>query len=74
MAGVVDREALLELELGSLGLPDTLPPPPPTVLCPARDKGPGGPLSEWVGGAVEEAEAEVEEGVPRGTELFPGRP
>ena len=72
MAGVVDREALLELELASLGLEDMLPAPPPAVLCPVRDSGPGGPFSDWVGGAVEEAEAE--EGVPRGTELFPGRP
>lgn len=75
VAGVVEREALLELL--SLGLAETLPlplPAPPAILLwPARDRGPGGVLSEWVGGALEEAE-EVEEGVPRGTLLPPGSP
>lgn len=76
VAGVVEREALLELL--SLGLADTLPlPAPPTILLwTARDRGPGGVLSEWVGGALEDAdEAEEEEGgVPRGTLLPPGSP
>lgn len=73
VAGVVEREALLELL--SLGLAETLPlPAPPAILLwPARDRGPGGVLSEWVGGALEEAE-EVEDGVPRGTLLPPGSP
>lgn len=73
VAGVVEREALLELL--SLGLAETLPPPaPPAILLwPTRDRAPGGVLSEWVGGALEEAE-EVEEGVPRGTLLPPGSP
>lgn len=73
VAGVVEREALLELL--SLGLAETLPlplPAPPAILlCPVRDNGPGGVLSEWVGGALEDAE---EEGVPRGTLLPPGSP
>jgi len=68
VAGVVEREALLELL--SLGLAETLPlplPAPPTILLwPAKDKAPGGVLSEWVGGALE--------GVPRGTLLPPGIP
>lgn len=75
VAGVVEREALLELL--SLGLAETLPlPPPPVILLwPARDRGPGGVLSEWVGGALEDAEeVEEEEGVPRGTLLPPGSP
>lgn len=74
VAGVVEREALLELL--SLGLAETLPlplPAPPAILlCPTRDRAPGGALSEWVGGAPEEAEEE--EGVPRGTLLPPGSP
>lgn len=74
VAGVVEREALLELL--SLGLADTLPlplPAPPVILLwPARDRGPGGVLSVWVGGALEDAEEE--EGVPRGTLLPPGSP
>lgn len=74
VAGVVEREALLELL--SLGLAETLPlplPAPPAILLwPARDKGPGGVLAEWVGGALEDAEEE--EGVPRGTLLPPGSP
>lgn len=73
VAGVVEREALLELL--SLGLAETLPlplPAPPAILLwPARDRGPGGVLSEWVGGALEDAE---EVGVPRGTLLPPGSP
>lgn len=73
VAGVVEREALLELL--SLGLAETLPlplpAPPPILLWPARDRGPGGVPSEWVGGALEDAE---EEGVPRGTLLLPGSP
>lgn len=74
VAGVVEREALLELL--SLGLAETLPlPAPPVILLwPARDRGPGGVLSEWVGGALEEAEEEEEDGVPRGTLLPPGSP
>lgn len=74
VAGVVEREALLELL--SLGLADILPPlPAPAAipLWPARDRAPGGVLSEWVGGAPEDAEEE-EEGVPRGTVLPPGSP
>lgn len=73
VAGVVEREALLELL--SLGLAETLPlPAPPAILLwPARERGPGGVLSEWVGGALEDTE-EVEEGVPRGTLLPPGSP
>lgn len=72
VAGVVERDTLLELELLSLGLP-----PPPA--CPIRDSGPGGVLSECVGGALEEDEEEEEEdddeeGVPRGTLLPPGSP
>lgn len=74
MAGVVEREALLELL--SFGLAETLalplPAPPVRLLCAARDSGPGVVLSEWVGGALEEEE--LEEGVPRGTLLPPGRP
>lgn len=77
VAGVVEREALLELL--SLGLAETLPlplPAPPAILLwPARDRGPGGVLSEWVGGALEDAEeVEEEEGVPKGTLLPPGSP
>lgn len=76
VAGVVEREALLELL--SLGLAETLPlplPAPPAILLwPARDRGPGGVLSEWVGGALEDAEELEEEGVPRGTLLPPGSP
>ena len=80
VAGVVERETLLELL--SLGLADTLPPPlpaPPAILLwPARDRGPGGVLSEWVEGPLEDAdeaqEEEEEEGVPRGTLLPPGSP
>lgn len=76
VAGVVEREALLELL--SLGLAETLPPPlpaPPAILLwPARDRGPGGVLSECVGGALEDAEEAEDEGVPRGTLLPPGRP
>lgn len=75
VAGVVEREALLELL--SLGLAEMLPPPaPPAILLwPTRDRGPGGELSEWVGGALEDAdELEEEEGVPRGTLLPPGSP
>lgn len=74
----MEREALLELL--SFGLADTLPlplPAPPAILLgPTRDRGPGGVLSEWVGGALEDAEEEVEEedGVPRGTLLPPGSP
>lgn len=68
----MEREALLELL--SLGLAETLPlplPAPPVKL----DRGPGGVLSEWVGGALEDAEEVVEdEGVPRGTLLPPGIP
>lgn len=74
VAGVVEREALLELL--SLGLAETLPLPLPApaaiLLCPARDRGPGGVPSEWVGGALEDAEEE--EGVPSGTLLPPGNP
>lgn len=77
VAGVVEREALLELL--SFGLAETLPlplPAPPGILLwPANDRGPGGVLSEWVGGALEDAEeVEEEEGVPRGTLLPPGSP
>lgn len=77
VAGVVEREALLELL--SLGLAETLPlplPAPPAILLwPTKDKAPGGVLSEWVGGALEDAEEEEEEeGVPRGTLLPPGIP
>lgn len=77
VAGVVEREALLELL--SLGLaemlPQPLPAPPAMLLWPTRDRGPGGELSEWVGGALEDAdELEEEEGVPRGTLLPPGSP
>lgn len=74
MAGVVERDTLLELELLSLGLP-----PPPA--CPTRDRGPGVVLSECVGGALEadeeeeeEEEEDEEEGVPRGTVPPPGSP
>lgn len=74
VAGVVEREALLELL--SFGLAETLPlplpAPPARVLCATRDRGPGGVLSEWVGGALEDDE-ELE-GVPSGTLLPPGRP
>lgn len=74
VAGVVEREALLELL--SLGLAETLPlplPAPPVILLwPTRDRGPGGVLSGWVGGALDAAE--LEEGVPRGTLLPPGSP
>lgn len=74
VAGVVEREALLELL--SLGLAETLPlplpAPPATLLWPAKDRAPGGALSEWVGGALEDADEE--EGVPRGTLLPPGIP
>lgn len=75
VAGVVEREALLELL--SLGLAETLPPPPapPAILLwPARVRGPGGVFSEWVGGAPEDAEEAEDEGVPRGTLLPPGSP
>lgn len=77
VAGVVEREALLELL--SLGLAETLPlplPAPPVILLwTARDRGPGGVLSEWVGGALDDVEeVEEEEGVPRGTLLPPGSP
>ena len=78
VAGVVEREALLELL--SLGLAETLPlplpAPPPILLWIARDRGPGGVFSEWVGGALEDADEaeEEEEGVPRGTLLPPGSP
>lgn len=76
VAGVVDRETLLELL--SLGLAETLPlplPAPPAILLwPARDKGPGGVLSECVGGALEDADEVEEDGVPRGTALPPGSP
>lgn len=65
VAGVVERETLLEL--ASLGLPLLL-------VCPARDRGPGGVLSECVGGALDEEEMEVVDGVPSGTLLLPGRP
>lgn len=72
VAGVVEREALLELL--SFGLAETLPlplPAPPAILLwPTRDRGPGGVLSEWVGGALDDAEEEV----PRGTLLPPGSP
>lgn len=46
VAGVVEREALLELL--SLGLAETLPPPttPAILLWPTRESGPGGALSE----------------------------
>lgn len=61
VAGVADREALLEL--ASLGLLDTLLVPPP-----GRVRGAGGLLSDGVGGAVDEDEEEDEEedGVPSG--------
>lgn len=76
VAGVVEREALLELL--SLGLADTLPlplPAPPAILLwPTRDRGPGGVLSEWVGGAPDAEEEVEEEGVPIGTLLPPGSP
>lgn len=76
VAGVVEREALLELL--SLGLAETLPlplPAPPAILLwPAKDRAPGGVLSEWVGGALEDDEEVEEEGVPRGTLLPPGSP
>lgn len=71
VAGVVERDTLLELELLSLGLP-----PPPAG--PTRDRGPGAVLSECVGGALvedeEEEEDDNEEGVPRGTLAPPGSP
>lgn len=70
----MERDTLLELL--SLGLAETLPLPPPAppamLTWPAKDRAPGGVLSEWVGGALEDAE--VEEGVPRGTLLPPGIP
>ncbi|KAL3065593.1 hypothetical protein OYC64_015700 [Pagothenia borchgrevinki] len=68
VAGVVEREALLELL--SLGLADTLPlplpAPPTTLLWPAKDKAPGGVLSEWVGGTLEDTVEEegVLPGIP----------
>lgn len=63
VAGVVERETLLEL--ASLGLPLLL-------VCPTRERGPGGVLSECVGGALDVVE--VVDGVPSGTLLLPGRP
>lgn len=79
VAGVVEREALLELLSFGLAETLTLPPPAPPVmlLWTARDKGPEGVLSEWVGGAPEDAkelEEDEEEGVPRGTPPPPGSP
>ena len=70
VAGVVERDALLELEPPSLGLP------PPTWT--PSDRGPpGGVLSECVGGALEEEDEDVEvveDGVPTGTPPPPGNP
>lgn len=54
------------LELASLGLPLLL-------VWPTRDRGPGGVLSECVGGMLDE-EMVVVDGVPSGTLLRPDRP